>query len=104
MTITINEQDKKLVVTLVGDLDNMASSEAERSFAPIYDRSDCDVVFDCSGLNYISSSGLPLMLNVYKHTRSNGHRAVLLNLMKKSWKCLPLAASCNSSKQLRIDN
>ena len=46
MTITINEQDKKLVVTLVGDLDNMASSEAERSFAPIYDRSDCDVVFD----------------------------------------------------------
>lgn len=80
MTITINEQDKKLVVTLVGDLDNMASSEAERSFAPIYDRSDCDVVFDCSGLNYISSSGLRLMLNVYKHTRSNGHRAVLLNL------------------------
>ena len=80
MDLTINEQEGRLVISLCGDLDNMASSKAEAGIAPVFERKDCDVVFDCSQMNYISSSGLRILLNVYKHTRSNGHEAILKGL------------------------
>jgi anti-sigma B factor antagonist len=77
MEITINEQDGKLVVAINGDLDNAASSQAERNLAPVFERTDCDVLIDCTDMPYISSSGLRLLLNVFKHTRTNGHIATL---------------------------
>ena len=80
MNITISELDGKLVAALEGDLNNAASTQAERGLAPVFERTDCDVVLDCTQLNYISSSGLRLLLNVYKHTRANGHKAILKNL------------------------
>ncbi|MCR5242579.1 MAG: STAS domain-containing protein [Prevotella sp.] len=48
--------------------------------APIFERTDCDVVIDCKELDYISSSGLRIILGIFKHTRSNGHKAILKNL------------------------
>ena len=80
MDITINQVEDRLVVTLIGDLDNAASSQAERSLAPVYDFTDGDILIDCTQLNYISSSGLRIMLNIYKHTRANGHKAILKGL------------------------
>lgn len=80
LNITISEQEGRLVAALHGDLDNVASSQAERELAPLFKRSDCDVVLECSQLNYISSSGLRILLNVFKHTRSHGHKAVLRSL------------------------
>jgi anti-sigma B factor antagonist len=77
MEITINEKDGRLVATIVGDLDNAASPQAERSLSPLFDCKDRNIVIDCSDLNYISSSGLRIMLNIYKHARANGHDAIL---------------------------
>ena len=78
--ITINEQEGRLVAALSGDLDNVASTQAERNLAPVFDCTDKDVVIDCTDLNYISSSGLRILLNIYKHTRTNGHNAILKGL------------------------
>jgi anti-sigma B factor antagonist len=80
MDITINQVEDRLVIALIGDLDNAASSQAERSLAPVYDFTDGDILIDCTQLNYISSSGLRIMLNIYKHTRANGHKAILKGL------------------------
>jgi anti-sigma B factor antagonist len=80
LNIAINEQEGKLVAALSGDLDNVASSQAERDLAPVFERNDCDVVLDCTELDYISSSGLRILLNVYKHTRANGRTATLKGL------------------------
>ena len=80
MDITINQVEDRLVVTLIGDLDNAASAQAERNLAPVYDFTDGDIIIDCTQLNYISSSGLRIMLNIFKHTRSNGHKAILKGL------------------------
>ena len=41
--ITINEQEGRLVAAFSGDLDNVASSQAERDLAPVFERTDCDV-------------------------------------------------------------
>ena len=80
LNITINEESGRLVAALVGDLDNAASTQARRGLEPVFERKDCDVVIDCTELNYISSSGLRIILDVFKHTRSNGHKAILKNL------------------------
>ena len=80
LNITISEQAGRLIAALVGDLDNVASTQAKRSLEPLFERTDYDVVIDCTELNYISSSGLRIILDVFKHTRSNGHKAILKNL------------------------
>lgn len=77
MNITINEQDGRLVVAIIGDLDNASCTQAERILAPAFERTDCDVLVDCTELNYISSCGLRILLNLYKHTRANGKAAIL---------------------------
>lgn len=78
--VTLSEQDGKIVATLIGDLDNVASSEASRGLEPIFERTDCNVLIDCTELEYISSSGLRILLNLYKHARSNGHLVTLKGL------------------------
>ena len=80
VNITMNEKDGRLVVAISGDLDNAASSQAEQSLAPLYERTDCDIVIDCTEMNYISSSGLRILLNIYKHTRTNGHVSILTGM------------------------
>ena len=80
MKVTINEQEGRLLVALSGDFDNVASMHAERDLAPVFDHTDCDIVIDCTELNYISSSGLRILLRIYTHTRSCGHKAVLKGL------------------------
>ena len=80
MNITINELQGQLIAALSGDLDNAASSQAERSLAPVFEATDKDIVIDCTELSYISSSGLRILLNVFKHTRANGHAAILRGL------------------------
>ncbi|MBR5930116.1 MAG: STAS domain-containing protein [Prevotella sp.] len=80
MNITINELEGRLVAALEGDLDNTASMKAEKSLAPVFECTDSDVVIDCTELNYISSSGLRILLNIYKHTRTHGHKAILKGL------------------------
>ena len=75
--ITLSEQDGRLVAALIGDLDNVASSEASCGLEPVFERTDCNILIDCSELEYISSSGLRILLNVYKNARSNGHLVTL---------------------------
>ena len=67
MKTTITEKDGLLVVALSGGFDTVASNQAERDLAPVFERDDCDVEIDCSDTLYISSSGLRLLLNIYKY-------------------------------------
>lgn len=80
LNITINKQEGRLVAALEGDLDNAASSQANRDLAPVFECTDNDIVIDCTALNYISSSGLRILLNIFKHTRTNGRKAILKGL------------------------
>ena len=80
MDITINKIDDRLVVALVGDFDNAASTKAQRNLAPVFECTDCDILVDCTQLDYISSSGLRILLSIFKHAHANGHAAILKGL------------------------
>ena len=71
--ITITEQGERQIVKISGELDNTASRDAVKALAPITEQENYDVEVDCSELKYISSSGLRLLLNIYKHQCTIGH-------------------------------
>ena len=54
------------VVTIMGRLDTVNASEFEKSLVPVLSSDMRDIVLDCTGLDYISSSGLRLFLILQK--------------------------------------
>lgn len=80
--ISMQEQDGKMVVGLDGRLDTSATPDAEKTMEPLFHCDDKDIVFDCTELVYISSSGLRLLLEILKNSRAHGHDVYMKNLSK----------------------
>jgi sigma-B regulation protein RsbU (phosphoserine phosphatase) len=77
LEISIKETKKDIyLVTLIGDLDNVTSGNLEKEIMPILPKAT-GIVFDLSGLNYISSMGLRI-LAIVKKTMSGMTGTVLL--------------------------
>lgn len=80
MKSTIKEQDNKYVVTLDGELDTAAAVEVEQALQPLYNANARDVVIDCSGLEYIASSGLRILISILKGAKAGNSKVVLKNV------------------------
>ena len=73
MEIVITQEDGRLAISFIGDLDNAAVSEAEKLLNRVFTQEEFDILIDCSQLNYIASKGLRMLINLYKHQRDIGH-------------------------------
>ena len=80
METTIKELDSKLLVILKGELDTAAAADVESKLSALYENEGKDVVFDCTELEYIASSGLRIILSILKKTKSVGHTVTLKNV------------------------
>ena len=77
MKTTIQEQNNKYVVTLEGELDTAAAIETDKVLQPLYKSNGKDVLFDCEKLEYISSSGLRILLSILKGAKANGSKVIM---------------------------
>lgn len=77
MKTSILEQDGFIVAVLEGELDTAAAQEVENALQPLFTNNDKDILFDCSRLDYIASSGLRILLSILKNAKANGHKVVL---------------------------
>ena len=77
MKTTIQESEKQLVAVLEGELDTAAAPEFEAAMQPLFDSRGREIIIDCTGLEYIASSGLRILLNILKKARATGSRVVL---------------------------
>ena len=77
MNTTIEEIDGKYVASLEGEMDTAAAIEAEQVLKPIYNSNGKDIIIDCTGLEYIASSGLRILLSILKGAKANGSRVVM---------------------------
>ncbi len=77
MTAKIEEINGKYVATLEGELDTAAAEKIEETLRPLYNNDGKDVVFECSKLEYIASSGLRILINILKSARSSNSRVVM---------------------------
>lgn len=77
MKTTIQELDNKYVVTMEGELDTAAAIETDKVLQPLYKSNGKDVLFDCEKLEYISSSGLRILLSILKGAKANGSKVIM---------------------------
>ena len=78
MTTTIQQQDGKYLVSLVGELDTLAAASFNEDLACLSARQEpIQVEFDLSGLNYVASKGLRVFLSFYQGVVAKGGNVVV---------------------------
>ena len=79
MKTTFREENGLFIATLEGRLDTAAAEQTAKDLLPLNDSMGHDIVIDCSKLEYISSSGLRILLNVRKHAAINHSKVTILD-------------------------
>ena len=80
MIIEIKEQDGGMKAILNGRLDTPAAVKAQQEIGPLLENADKEIVFDCTNLEYSSSSGLRLFLTIRKEASVKGGKVVIENI------------------------
>jgi anti-sigma B factor antagonist len=80
MIIEIKEQDGGMKAILNGRLDTPAAVKAQQEIGPLLENADKEIVFDCTNLEYISSSGLRLFLTIRKEASVKGGKVIIENI------------------------
>ena len=80
MIFDIKEQADKMVATVSGRLDTPAAVKAQQEISPLLENADKEIILDCQGLEYISSSGLRLFLTIRKEASNKGGKVIIENI------------------------
>ncbi len=74
------KKGRYLVIELNGRLDTSNYGEFEKSLLEVIDKGEKEIAVNCSGLNYISSSGLRVFLMALKKIKLEGGHFHLCSL------------------------
>ena len=77
MKLQIESNEKTLTGILSGRLDTAASTQFAKDMEPLVQNADKKIILDCSGLEFISSSGLRLFLTIRKASIAHGGEVIL---------------------------
>lgn len=80
MKLQITQTNDSILGHLIGRLDTAASAQFARDMQPLMDSADKKVILDCEGLEFISSSGLRLLLSLRKETIAKGGSVTIRNV------------------------
>jgi anti-sigma B factor antagonist len=72
MKTTFKEENGFNVMYFDGRLDTAAAPETDKAMQPLLESDGKDIILDCTGLEYISSSGLRIFLNILKNAKGKG--------------------------------
>ncbi|HXV96964.1 MAG TPA: anti-sigma factor antagonist [Anaerolineae bacterium] len=79
MEIIIKTVDQITVVEITGDIDGKTAPEAQEQILPLI-QPICQLVVDMSGVEYMSSAGLRMMLSIHRQASANKGQLVLVGL------------------------
>ena len=82
MEIKITKENEKEVVYIEGRVDTVSSGELDAAVKPVITETDT-LVFDCTEMEYISSSGLRVILGTHKAMNAKGGKLVLRHINKE---------------------
>lgn len=80
MNVTKEELNDHLLLTVDGRLDTTQSDAFEKEMMQVLEEGNKKIIMDCSGLNYISSSGLRIFLTMQKRMMAVGGTFKICNL------------------------
>jgi len=78
--IEIKENNGGMLAILNGRLDTPAAVKAQQEIGPLLENADKEIIFDCTNLEYISSSGLRLFLTIRKEASAKGGKVIIENI------------------------
>ncbi len=79
LSIDIETVGQVQIVHLVGDIDGATAPEAQAAIVGVAGPG-CKIVLDMSGVSYMSSAGLRLLLVVYRNIKGQGGEVILAGL------------------------
>ena len=82
MEVKISQTPECTEVAIIGRLDTLTSPELDQALKPIIATSDM-LIFECTDLEYVSSSGLRVILFTQKMQSAAGKKFVIRNLNKE---------------------
>ena len=77
MFFEVKEQTGGMYATVSGRLDTPAAVTAQQEIAPLLENADKEITLDCTNLEYISSSGLRLLLTIRKEAAAKGGKVIV---------------------------
>ncbi|MCQ2384607.1 MAG: STAS domain-containing protein [Paludibacteraceae bacterium] len=77
MTLKIKESNGQLLAFLNGRLDTATSTQFANDMQPLLDNTQREIVLDCTDLEFISSSGLRLLLTLRKASLAAGGKIII---------------------------
>ena len=83
MEVKILEQNDEKVVVIEGRVDTVTVPDLEMKVSPIWTMPAITLVFDCEKLEYVSSSGLRIILTTHKQITANGGKFIVRNLTRE---------------------
>ena len=83
MEVKILDQNDEMVVVIEGRVDTVTAPDLEMKVSPIWTTPGIKLVFDCEKLEYISSSGLRIILTAHKQITARGGKFILRNLTRE---------------------
>ena len=80
--LTVDQLENQYLVSFynVSKLNVLNSKEIESKLLPLVSQKNTNLVLNFSGVNFIDSSGLEILLNLYKHSKINNTDFNLINL------------------------
>lgn len=79
MSVQIRTEGDVAVAVLQGDIDSRTASDFERELMAV-PGSAAQILLDMSGVGYVSSAGLRLLLLIYRLFKSKGGKVCLIGL------------------------
>lgn len=80
MEIKILKDIEETVVVIEGRVDTVTAPALEKEVAPFLAEAGITLVFDCEKMEYISSSGLRVILSAHKGVTAKGGKFILRHL------------------------
>ncbi len=79
MEINLKNQQDVCIAELTGDLDGQTSSRVEEKLLPLL-TPQSKIILDLTEVEYMSSAGLRVLLNLYKQANNQGGKIILIGL------------------------
>ncbi len=79
MNIEVKDLDGATLVALNGDVDGSSAPQAQARILPLIGPG-CRILLDMSGVSYMSSAGLRMLLSTYRQLAAKDGRMVLAGL------------------------
>ena len=95
MFFEIEEKDGGMYATVSGRLDTPSAAKAQQEITPLLENADKFITLDCSNLEYISSSGLRLLLTIRKEAVRKGGNVVVEHISDDIKKVLMMTGFIN---------